>query len=95
LTIVSITGVRWNLIIVLFTFLSWVNILNILYWLLHFLLWQYSWVEKYSCIFLSQKAQNYHFNFLIKGTISVFREKKKFLKSAHIEGSLKTILVIA
>jgi hypothetical protein len=31
--------------------------------------------------FLSQKAQNYNFNFLIKG-ISVFREKENCLKSA-------------
>jgi hypothetical protein len=45
--------------------------------------------------FLSQKAQNYQFNFLIKGTISVFGEKENCLKSAQIEGSRKTILVIA
>jgi hypothetical protein len=31
---------------------------------------------------LSQKTQNYHFNFLIKGTISVFGEKENCLKSA-------------
>jgi hypothetical protein len=31
---------------------------------------------------LSQKAENYHFNILIKGIISVFREKENRLNSA-------------
>jgi hypothetical protein len=75
LTIAIIIGVRWNHSIVFFTFLLWLNLLDTLYWFLYFPLWQYSWAEKCSCIFLSQKTQNYHFKFLTKGTISVFREK--------------------
>jgi hypothetical protein len=45
--------------------------------------------------FLSQKAQNYHFNLLRKGTISVLREKESSQKFAKIEGNIKTIFVIA